>query len=252
MGNLAAAYRSVGRTAESVALLETVRDARVKKFGADHPETLHTLTGLARSYVAAGERERALSLFEQTAAGIEKRQFKHESADQIVGNLVECHEQLKQYEQAEAWRRKWLAVVKEKHGPESPAHARELEGLGSNLLRQKKYAEAESIFRECLTIVRKTQPESWTTFNTQSLLGEAIAGQRKYADAEPLLLDAYHELKDRASKIPPQSKVRLTEALGRLVQLYESWDKPAEAAKWRTELETRQGSADKTGKSNDK
>jgi hypothetical protein len=34
-------------------------------------------------------------------------------------------------------------------------------------------------------------------------------------------------------KIPPQIKIRLTEALNRLVQLYEAMDKKDVAAKWR-------------------
>jgi hypothetical protein len=36
--------------------------------------------------------------------------------------------------------------------------------------------------------------------------------------------------------IPPQGKVRLVEALERLVQLYEATDKKDDAAKWRKEL----------------
>src|SRR5687767_11171081 len=57
------------------------------------------------------------------AAGVEKLQLRHETSGGIVRSLCDCHEQLKQYEQAEAWRRKWLAVVKERAGPESVACA---------------------------------------------------------------------------------------------------------------------------------
>jgi serine/threonine protein kinase/tetratricopeptide (TPR) repeat protein len=247
--NLGVAYRVVGRTAEAIALHEAVRDARLKKFGADHPATLIALTCLAHDYMVAGETERALRLFEQAADAMQKRQFRHESAGHAVGNLVACHEKLKQYEPAEAWRRKWLVVVKEKHGPESTAYARELEGLGCNLLRQKKHADAESLFRQCLAIVRKTQPDAWTTFNAQSLLGEALTGQQKYVDAEPLLLDGYQRLSRLADKVPPNCK---TEALQRLVQLYERWDKPAQAARWRTELETRIRAAEETASRKEK
>jgi hypothetical protein len=35
----------------------------------------------------------------------------------------------------------------------------------------------------------------------------------------------------------PPYRERLTEALGRLVQLYDAWGKKDEAAKWRKELE---------------
>ena len=47
-------------------------------------------------------------------------------------------------------------------------------------------------------------------------------------------------MKQREATIPPQAKFNLTEALERLVQLYEATDKPDEAARWRKELEATQ------------
>jgi eukaryotic-like serine/threonine-protein kinase len=80
-------------------------------------------------------------------------------------------------------------------------------------------------------------PDAWMTFNLQSQLGGALLGQKKYVDAEPLLLAGYEGMKKQAAKIPPPGKVRLTEAVERLVQLYEATGKKDEAAKWRKELE---------------
>lgn len=75
------------------------------------------------------------------------------------------------------------------------------------------------------------------TFNAQAMLGGALLGQKKYTDAEPLLLSGYQGMKQREAKIPPQGKVRLTEALERLVQLYEATGKKEEADKWRKKLD---------------
>jgi hypothetical protein len=44
-------------------------------------------------------------------------------------------------------------------------------------------------------------------------------------------------MKQRDAKMPKDSQVRLSEALERLVQLYEALDKKDKAAKWRKELE---------------
>jgi hypothetical protein len=44
-------------------------------------------------------------------------------------------------------------------------------------------------------------------------------------------------MKARAKTIPPQSQSRLTEALERLVQLYDAWDRPEQAQAWRERLE---------------
>ena len=52
-----------------------------------------------------------------------------------------------------------------------------------------------------------------------------------------MLLKGYAELKQRAERIPVTNTDRLTEALERLVQLYEAMGKKEEAAKWRKELE---------------
>ena len=72
------------------------------------------------------------------------------------------------------------------------------------LLLQKKPAEAELKLRECLTIRQKIQPDDWTTFDTKSMLGEALLDQKKFADAEPLLLAGYEGMKQREDTIPPR------------------------------------------------
>jgi hypothetical protein len=44
-------------------------------------------------------------------------------------------------------------------------------------------------------------------------------------------------MKQRAAKIPAGGEYDLTEAIERMVRLYEAWNKPAEAVKWRKELD---------------
>ena len=54
--------------------------------------------------------------------------------------------------------------------------------------------------------------------------------------AETQLVAGYEGMKSREMQIPPQAQVRLTEALGRLVQLYTDWDMPDKAAEWKKKL----------------
>jgi tetratricopeptide (TPR) repeat protein len=119
----------------------------------------------------------------------------------------------------------------------SPSHASALAARGLALLLEKKPAEAELKLREALTIRRKIQPGDWTTFDTESTLGEALLDQKRFADAEKPLLSGGEGLQQRAGAIPAQDKARLTKAIERLVRLYEAWGKPDEAAKWRAELQ---------------
>jgi hypothetical protein len=109
-------------------------------------------------------------------------------------------------------------------------------GLGSNLLKQEKWREAEPLLRECLAVREKAQPAAWTTFNTRSQLGGALLGQGRYAEAEPLVVSGYEGMKARAATIPPVARPRLTEAALRLVRLYEAWGKPEQAAAWKARL----------------
>src|SRR5262249_40566412 len=125
---------------------------------------------------------------------------------------------------------------------ESPAYAKELAALGLNLLKQKKWADAEAVLHECLAVREKKESDVWTTFNTRSMLGEALAEQKKHAEAEPLLLAGYRGKKERQDKTPPEGKNRLTEAAERLVRLYEATGGKEEAAKWRKELDARKNS----------
>ena len=69
-----------------------------------------------------------------------------------------------------------LEQAKKQYGADDPRTGGLMAQLGSNLLQQKKYAQAELLLREALAIRAKSQPDAWTTFNTQSLLGGALLG----------------------------------------------------------------------------
>ena len=91
--------------------------------------------------------------------------------------------------------------------------------------------------RECLAMYQKIQPDDWVTFDSESLLGQALLEQRKFAEAEPRLVSGYEGMKQREDKIPPQDKPHIIKALERLVSLYEAWDQIEKARAWRKVLE---------------
>ena len=67
-------------------------------------------------------------------------------------------------------------------------------------------------------------------------LGATRLQQKRYAEAEPLLLEAYAGLKQHETNVP-ESTSRATEALERLVQLYDGWGKKDKATEWRQKLD---------------
>jgi hypothetical protein len=121
-------------------------------------------------------------------------------------------------------------------GPDHPETAGLQALLGLHLLQQEKYADAEPMLRECLATRAKQMPDSWLFFNAKSMLGGSLLGQQKYAEAEPLLLDGYEGMRQREKTIPEPARVRLTEGLERIVQLYDAWCKKGQADTWRKKL----------------
>jgi tetratricopeptide (TPR) repeat protein len=248
MNNLAVGYRAAGKLDKALPLLEETFKLRKAKQGADHPDTLVSMNNLAMACQADGQLEQALRLF-QEAAGFEQRRFQHEYACLPVINLIDCLEQLKRLDQAEVWRRKWLAVVKERSGADSGPYAAELVLLGLNLIQQRKWTDAETVYRQSLAIRPPKGYDSWGPYYARSMLGEALLGQQKYADAEPLLLAGYKGLKARANRIPVVHRaLLLNEALERLVRLYEATGKKDEAARWRKELNAAKAGKEETKK----
>jgi eukaryotic-like serine/threonine-protein kinase len=137
------------------------------------------------------------------------------------------------FAKAEPLYRSALEQAQKQFGPGDPQINGLQALLGLNLLQQKKYVEAEPLLRDCLKVREQKHPDVWTTFNTKSMLGSSLLGQKKYAEAELLLLQGYAGMKQRTAQIPKVAQVRLSEALDRLIELYDAWGKKDEAAKWR-------------------
>ena len=105
------------------------------------------------------------------------------------------------------------------------------------------------MLREALRMRKKVEPNDWSTFNTRSLLGEAIMelGQLKPDDASrqaslkeagALLTTGYQGMIDRIKFIAPGvQRKRLPEALRRLIRYAELMKQPSEAERWKREME---------------
>jgi tetratricopeptide (TPR) repeat protein len=238
--DLAVLYWKMKKLDHSVPLFEEVLARRKKQLPADHPDTVRALANLGVNYCDDGRIDDGVRCLEEALAAIRKLPAeKQEMLALIPVMAAETYDRAKQYARSEPLHREFLRQSRREFGDDDPRTTGKMAQLAVNLMLQKKHGEAEPVLRDCLAIREKNQPDEWTTFTARSLLGEALLGQKKYADAEPLLKEGYDGLKQRRDKIPEAfRKVRMAEALQRLVQLYEATDNKDEAARWRKQLET--------------
>ncbi len=236
MHNLASGYLAAGKLNLALPLLEETLKLTKAKLGADHPETITSMNNLAVGYREAGKLELALPLLEETLNLLKaKRGANHPATLTSMGNLATIYCEANDVKKASATFREYIASQRKLANRNDSGFAAALATVALKLLMCREYATAEEMLRECLGIREQPQPDAWTTFNTRSLLGEALIGQKKYGTAEPLLVKGYQGMKDREKTILPLGSTRVAEALDRLVAFYNVTKKPDEAKKWRAE-----------------
>ena len=233
MDDLARGYGAVGKPDLALPLFEEALKGRKAKLGPDHPDTLTTMNILALGYQAVGKLDLALPLYEETLK-LQKAKLgpDHSETLSTMRNVARAYLEASAPAKAVPLFNEWLAVKRKQLGATDLRFANELGNVAVAMLKSEQYGAAESISRECVGILIKTQPDAWFPFYAKSLLGASLLGQKKYTDAEPLLREGYEGMKAREKTMPPNAKSRLTEAVERLVQLYEATARKSEAEKW--------------------
>lgn len=209
---------------------------RRKLLGEPHPVVADALNNLANLLNLRGNASEAERLLREA---LEMRRellgAEHPGVAQSLNNLAVLRYDQGDFLGAEPLFREALAIwrrtLPEGHSDIGSVTA----GLGLALLAKGAFAEAEPLLRESLAIREATLPEAhWQRFGSMSALGAALAGQGKFAEAEPFLLRGYEGLIDR----PEVAQQRKQQAVQRIIDLYESWNRPEIASRWRAEPPT--------------
>jgi tetratricopeptide (TPR) repeat protein len=235
MKNLAWGLRGAGRLAELVLLREEMLRLERAKLGPDHFDTLRTMDNLAEDYKDAGRLAEALQLLEET---LRLRRAKlgpeHLDTQTAMDRLAKSYWAANRLDRCVPLFEESLKLHEKKHGRTHLSTLWAIADLGLSYKDAGRLADALPL-RESLATRERAQPEAWTTFNSQSLLGGALLGQKKYAEAEPLLRKGYEGIKAREKAIPPRGATRIPEVLDRLIELYTATKKPEEVKRWQAE-----------------
>jgi serine/threonine protein kinase len=235
LNDLGMALRTLGSLDEAEATLRQALAIRRKVLGNDHEETADSVGILGDVLWMRGRLAEAETMMRESCA-IKKKAFGYPDSGHVGRLAVLLLEEGKNAE-VEAMYRQELPGIRAHLATDSPWLARALAPFARALLNLGKFNEAEPLARECLVIFEKTLPDDWRTFNARSMVGGCLLGERKYAEAEPLLVSGYQGLKEREATFLDVSKPRLKEALQRLVQLFQSTNRPDQAAEWKQKLE---------------
>jgi serine/threonine protein kinase/tetratricopeptide (TPR) repeat protein len=247
MNNLAECYRALGRREEALKLREQTLQLMQRTLGSDHPDTIAAMHNLAISYADAGRAEEAMKLREEKLR-LQRTKLGPDHPDTLrsMNGLALNYLTARRFAEAEPLAREAVELQRKRAEAAQGSRVADQErlelakyqaALGESLIRNGKPEEADSILRQCLSIREGKEPDAWTTFHARSLLGEALLDQKQYDQAAPLLQDGFEGMKARETKIPAYNKARVREALQRLVQLYDAWGKPDQAAEWRKQLQ---------------
>ena len=94
------------------------------------------------------------------------------------------------------------------------------------------FEEAERLYRRAVTVRQNIHPAPhWRIAEARSRVGHALFRQRRYQDAEALLTDSYARLNADSGAIPESAD----RARAWLIELYDAWDRPRDAARYREE-----------------
>ena len=104
--------------------------------------------------------------------------------------------------------------------------------LASLLVATGRFEEAKRLALEALETFREAMPDTWRIAHAQSVLGSCLAGAGRFEEAEPLLLESYPILVEHQRECTRYT----TDAVRRLIDLYDGWERQDESEKYRAQL----------------
>jgi len=173
-------YRQDGQFDKAQVLLKEAYRLNKSTLGEDSPDTRACMVNYGVVLNKLGKFDEGLPLLE-SARRILIAKLGAGHPDTLLTSvlLADAFVEAKKPDQALPLLDTTLSLCREKLGLDHSTSLRCGDVLGLALLRTGKPESAETILRDSLAIRQKKEPDRWNTFNTQSLLGEALLAQKK-------------------------------------------------------------------------
>lgn len=225
--NLGLLLAETGQYADAAELIRSALLTRQQLYGNEHPVILTSINNLASVFVDMGNYEEG-EVYYRESLELRKKVHGEESMPVAIAmnNLADLLRKTDRLEEAIAMSRTALDIGIEVLGPDHPAAGVLLGNLALKIRLHGDAEEAEKLYRHSLSILENTLSLDHPSTARQRVgLAECLADQSRFEEAESLMLLGYNTLLEKGSD--------LSSARRSLVRLYESWNKPGEAQKYR-------------------
>lgn len=273
LNHLAGTLRRKGRYAEAEDLYREALDQRRHLLGDDHGLVAAVRNNLATCLAYMGHYEEANALYQQVMAWLESDKGNEVYEARTLTNLGWCARELGNYHQAREFLDRALAIkstrlpaghastavtihhlAKLSHAmgdldlaerrcrdaldirrqalrPGHPAIGSSLHTLGAILLERGHAEQAELVVRDALRIrVSALPPSDWRIHYTRNMLGGCLTALQRFEEAQPLVVESLAAMRD----VFGDKDKRTQKARARVIDLYEAWGRPEDAATFRT------------------
>lgn len=223
-----------GRPLEVESLMRFIAEASAEEKGEDHPQTLVTLNNLANMLERTGRSEEAEPIYRRVLE-VRRRSLGEAHPDTLLSmnNLAMLLLTRKEFAEAEELARACAAAAEKVHGPDSLDVAVKLNNLSSLLMTTQRADEALPLIERSLDILERKLPAGhWAIGGFRGNKGRCLAVLGRFEEAERLLLGAYEEVR---GALGDEHKETYS-VLRKIVDLYDRWNRPAQAAEYRAKL----------------
>ena len=188
LNNLGNGYWIQGRYSEAEAAHKRALEIRERAFGSDHSSVAESLLNLGNVYFFLARHEEAEKHLRRALAIEENANPNQRSVALILQALSGVYEDLGGHSDAEALRKRGLAILEKLYGPDHPEIAANLTALASNHMAQKRFSEVERLLKRAMAIREKLlssehSDHAWT----MATLGEFYRKQGQLAEARKVL-----------------------------------------------------------------
>ena len=204
-------------------------DVREELLPPGHPKLGKSYSHLARVLLATGGYAEAVPILRRVyAIRIAVHDPDHPEVAQSLNNLAFALERTGELDEAERHYRRALEIRVASFGDDHQGVATVRRNLASLLIAMERFAEAEALARQAVDGFKRPEGH-WREADAESVLGAALAAQGRFGEAEELLLAGLQALSEDRGEVSLYAR----EARDRVIELYERWGRPREAAAFR-------------------